>query len=47
MPWPITKPFLDLIDHPRMLPLVVDAIGWNIQIRTTHLDVPGLRIPRT
>ena len=30
--------FLDLIDHPRILPLVVDAIGWNIQIRTTHLD---------
>ena len=30
--------FLDLIDHPRVLPLVVDAIGWNIQIRTTHLD---------
>ena len=30
--------FLDLIDDPRMLPLVVDAIGWNIQIRTTHLD---------
>ena len=30
--------FLDLIDHPQMLPLVVDAIGWNIQIRTTHLD---------
>ena len=30
--------FLDLIDHPRMLPLVVDAIGWNIQIRTSHLD---------
>ena len=30
--------FLDLIDHPRMLPLVVDVIGWNIQIRTTHLD---------
>ena len=30
--------FLDLIDHPSMLPLVVDAIGWNIQIRTTHLD---------
>lgn len=32
------RAFLDLIDHPRMLPLVVDAIGWNIQIRTTHLD---------
>ena len=30
--------FLDLIDHPKMLPLVVDAIGWNIQIRTSHLD---------
>ena len=30
--------FLDLVDHPRMLPLVIDAIGWNIQIRTTHLD---------
>jgi ectoine hydroxylase len=30
--------FLDLIDQPRILPLVVDAIGWNIQIRTTHLD---------
>lgn len=30
--------FLNLIDHPRILPLVVDAIGWNIQIRTTHLD---------
>ncbi len=30
--------FLDLVDHPRMLPLLVDAIGWNIQIRTTHLD---------
>src|SRR5215213_9275339 len=30
--------FLDLIDHPRILPLVVDVFGWNIQIRTTHLD---------
>ncbi len=30
--------FLDLIDNPRILPLVVDAIGWNIQIRTSHLD---------
>ena len=24
---------LDLIDHPKILPLVVDAIGWNIQNR--------------
>ena len=30
--------FLDLIDHPCILPFVVDAIGTNIQIRTTHLD---------
>lgn len=43
-PWAIRnalahhEAILDLIDHPRMLPLVVDAIGWNIQIRTTHLD---------
>src|SRR5260370_8589685 len=26
-----------LIDNPRILPLVVDAIGWNIQNRTTPL----------
>jgi len=31
--------FRDLIDHPKMLPLVVDLIGTNIQIRTSHLDV--------
>jgi ectoine hydroxylase-related dioxygenase (phytanoyl-CoA dioxygenase family) len=41
--------FLDLIDNPRILPLVVDAIGWNIQIRTTHLDYrppyPGGLVP--
>ena len=30
--------FLDLVDHPKMLPLVVDAIGPNIQLRTSHLD---------
>ncbi len=30
--------FLDLVDHPEALPLVVDAIGWNIQVRTSHLD---------
>jgi ectoine hydroxylase-related dioxygenase (phytanoyl-CoA dioxygenase family) len=41
--------FLSLIDHPRMLPLVVDVMGWNIQIRVTHLNyrVPypeGLRL---
>ena len=31
--------FLDLIDNPKILSLVVDALGWNIQIRTSHLDV--------
>lgn len=31
--------FRDLIDHPKLLPLVVDTIGYNIQIRTSHLDV--------
>jgi ectoine hydroxylase-related dioxygenase (phytanoyl-CoA dioxygenase family) len=31
--------FRALIDHPRILPLVVDAIGYNIQIRTSHMDV--------
>lgn len=28
-----------MIDHPRLLPLVVDVMGVNIQIRTSHLDV--------
>ncbi len=30
---------LRLIDHPVLLPLVVDVLGVNIQIRTSHLDV--------
>lgn len=29
---------LDLIDHPRILPLVVDAMGWNIQNRDSVFD---------
>lgn len=28
----------DLLDHPRILPLVVDAIGWNIQNRDSVFD---------
>ncbi|MBM3262163.1 MAG: phytanoyl-CoA dioxygenase family protein [candidate division Zixibacteria bacterium] len=28
-----------LIDHPVLFPMVVDAIGPNIQIRTSHMDV--------
>lgn len=31
--------FLKLLDHPRILPLVVDVLGYNIQLRTSHLDV--------
>jgi ectoine hydroxylase-related dioxygenase (phytanoyl-CoA dioxygenase family) len=31
--------FRDLIDHPAILPLVVDVMGYNIQLRTSHLDV--------
>ncbi len=30
---------LHLVDHPVTLPLVVDVLGFNIQIRTSHLDV--------
>ena len=29
---------LDLVDHPRVLPLVVDAMGWNIQNRDSVFD---------
>ena len=29
---------LDLIDHPQVLPLVVDAVGWNIQNRDSIFD---------
>jgi ectoine hydroxylase len=37
--------FRALIDHPRILPLVVDLIGYNIQIRTSHMDVrPPMRL---
>jgi ectoine hydroxylase-related dioxygenase (phytanoyl-CoA dioxygenase family) len=36
--------FRNLVDHPRLLPLAVDLIGYNIQIRTSHLDVrPPMR----
>jgi hypothetical protein len=30
--------FLELVDHPKILPIVVAAIGPDIQIRTSHLD---------
>lgn len=31
--------FKTLMDHPGMLPLVVDLMGFNIQLRTSHMDV--------
>lgn len=31
--------YRDLIDHPKILPLVVDTIGYNSQIRTSHVDI--------
>ena len=31
--------FLRMMDHAAMLPLVVDVMGYNIQLRTSHLDV--------
>jgi ectoine hydroxylase-related dioxygenase (phytanoyl-CoA dioxygenase family) len=31
--------FLPLMDHPAILPLIVDLLGCNIQIRTSHMDV--------
>lgn len=30
--------FLALLDHPKILPLVVDALGWNIQNRDSVFD---------
>ncbi len=31
--------FKQLMDHPAILPLVVDLMGCNIQLRTSHMDV--------
>ena len=31
--------FLPLVDHPRILPLIVDIMGVNVQLRTSHADV--------
>jgi ectoine hydroxylase-related dioxygenase (phytanoyl-CoA dioxygenase family) len=32
------KKILDLIDHPKILPLVVNVLGWNIQNRDSVFD---------
>jgi ectoine hydroxylase-related dioxygenase (phytanoyl-CoA dioxygenase family) len=31
--------FLDLVDHPAVLPLVCDVLGWNVYVYHCHLDV--------
>ena len=31
--------FKAMMEHERMLPLVVDLFGYNIQLRTSHMDV--------
>ena len=31
--------FKRMMEHPRILPLVVDLMGYNIQLRTSHMDV--------
>ncbi len=38
--------FKKLIDHPVILPLVVDLMGFNIQIRTSHMDVRPPQLPQ-
>jgi ectoine hydroxylase len=36
---PLDQAFVDLVDHPATLPLVVDSLGWNIYVYHCHLDV--------
>lgn len=36
--------FLDPIDHPAVLPLLVEALGWNIFMYHCHLDVHPPRV---
>jgi ectoine hydroxylase-related dioxygenase (phytanoyl-CoA dioxygenase family) len=31
--------FVELVDHPSVLPIVVDALGWNVFVYHCHLDV--------
>ena len=37
--WRATSLFRRMIDHPKMLPIVVDVLEVNIQLRTSHMDV--------
>ena len=33
------RAFLELLDHPVTLPMVVDVLGWNVFMHHCHLDV--------
>ena len=33
------EPFIELVDHPEALSLVVDVLGWNVYVYHCHLDV--------
>jgi ectoine hydroxylase len=35
----LDETFLDLVDHPAVLPLVLDVLGWNVYVYHCHLDV--------
>jgi ectoine hydroxylase len=35
----LDRSFLELVDHPAVLPLVLDLLGWNIYVYHCHLDV--------
>jgi ectoine hydroxylase len=36
---PLDASFVELVDHPDTLPVVVAALGWNIYVYHCHLDV--------
>ena len=36
---PDDRVFLELIDHPQVLPLVAGVLGWDIHLMTSHLIV--------
>ena len=42
--------FLELLDNPKVFPLLWDILGWNIQLYISHLIVyppEGPDVPRT
>ena len=38
----VSETVRSLMDHPRVLPLVVDCCGWNIQVRATMAPGDGV-----